>query len=266
MATNTDINNLLDAMKIGRRISSASADTLLKIKALVDDLMKEEEVEGETPTAGKSLNLAYAKSMGLLIPDAEMQAALACKSIGKDEIRSYTFIWGHPDKRDVEREYFDRQTNFWDAALKDYKRPLTWDHAQDDSLKASPIIGQITDFGDDEVGRWYTAHLDRSHRYRKAVDALIEQGVLGSSSDTALQYTKRVPQGKSTYIAEWPWFATALTDTPAEPRTIKSTEYFKSIGFDFPFPEATVEQLRRQVERAQRDVETLKLIQFTWSK
>lgn len=182
------------------------------------------EVVIETP----ALNLSYAKSINLDLPD------MAVKYVALDQVRGYTFLWGNPSLTDVEFEYFTKDSNFWDESLGKAARPLTWDHAQDETMKASPIIGTITDFGDDELGRWYVAKLDRSHKYRKAIDALIEQGKLGTSSDSAPQYVQRVKTGKSTWLKEWPWFASALTDTPAEPRMIDSLEFYKSLGITLP--------------------------------
>ena len=204
-------------------------------------------------TSGKALNFSYVKSVGLLLPDDELSEQLAVKSVGVDTIRHPVFIWGHPEKIDVEHEYFDRQTNFWDDQLKNYTRPLTWDHMQDDTMKSSPVIGKTVEFEDDEVGRWAISQLDRAHRYRKAVDMLIEKGALGSSSDTALQYVIRQPtKSGATYIKQWPWFASALTTTPAEPRTIQGVDYFKSLGVDFQFPEATDNEQARALETTLR--------------
>jgi hypothetical protein len=182
-------------------------------------------VEGDS----KSMNFSYVKSIGILTPELA-----AVKSIGADEIQGYMAMWGNPALTDVEAEYFLKSTDFWDATLGKSTRPLTWDHAQDASLKASPVIGQINDFGDDEVGRWYVAKLDRAHKYRKAIDRLIEEGKLGTSSDSAPQYVQRVKTGKATWLKTWPLFAAALTDTPAEPRMIGSLEYLKSIGVVLP--------------------------------
>jgi hypothetical protein len=181
------------------------------------------EVRAESP-----LHLSYVKSLGVVFPD------MAVKYVARDELKGYTFLWGNPKLTDVEAEYFTKDSNFWDSALGKAARPLTWDHAQDDDFKAAPVIGTITDFGDDEIGRWYVAKLDRSHKYRKAIDALIEAGKLGTSSDSAPQYVQRVKTGKSTWLKEWPWFASALTDTPAEPRMIDSLEYLKSLGVTLP--------------------------------
>jgi hypothetical protein len=178
----------------------------------------------------KSIDLSYVKSMGLDL-SAEL---LAVKSIGADTIRGYMALWGNPEMTDIEAEYFTPQTDFWDVALKSFTRPLTWDHAQDDETKSNPIIGTIQEMGDDKTGRWYTAQLDRAHKYRKAVDKLIESGRLGTSSDSAPQYVLREQRGKSTWLKRWPLFAAALTPTPCEPRMFGSVEYAKSLGLSLP--------------------------------
>jgi len=174
------------------------------------------------------LNLTYCKSLGVEVPE------MAVKYVALDTIKGYTFLWGNENLTDFEFEYFTKNTNFWDDKLGKSTRPLTWDHAQDTDFKASPVIGSITNFGDDEVGRWYEAKLERAHRYRKAIDALIEAGKLGTSADSAPQYVQRKKTGKSTQLIEWPWFASALTDCPAEPRMIDSLEVLKSLGILVP--------------------------------
>lgn len=198
-----------------------------------------------------TLKSSYSKSLGFDTPDL-----LAVKSIGADEIRGYSQLWGSEKLTDIEVEYFTKSTDFWDDKLGKTPRPLTWDHAQDTEFKASPVIGQIVDFGDDEVGRWYVARLDRAHRYRKAVDALIKAGKLGTSSDSAPQYVERVKTGKSTWLKTWPFFAAALTDQPCEPRmlTAGSLEYLKSIGIILPDA-----PLAWELEQLQNRVRLLKL-------
>lgn len=197
----------------------------MSIRDKVKLLQEEDQATINAPT----LNLDYIKSLQL-----ESMPEVAVKFTALHEIKGYTYIWGGQNMTDVEREYFTKDTNFWDEQLGKSPRPLTWDHAQDEDFKGSPLIGQIVDFGDDEVGRWYVGKLERSHRYRKAIDALIAAGKLGTSSDSAPQYVQRVKTGKATWLKEWPWFASALTDVPAEPRTIASTEFLKSIGVQLP--------------------------------
>lgn len=174
------------------------------------------------------LNLSYAKSLGVYVPE------MAVKFVARDEIKGYTFLWGNDKLTDLEVEYFTKNTNFWDGVMGKNTRPLTWDHAQDPTFKASPVVGQIVDFGDDEIGRWYVAKLERSHQYNKAISQLIKDGRLGTSSDSAPQYVERVKTGKATWLKTWAWFASALTDTPAEPRMIGSVEILKSLGVSLP--------------------------------
>lgn len=199
----------------------------------------------------KELDLSYVKSLGV----TNAPKGIAVKYIAKDEIKGYTFLWGNAGLTDVEIEYFTNTTDFWDSRLGKSSRPLTWDHAQDKDFKASPVIGEITDFGDDELGRWYVAKLDTSHKYRKVIDQLIKDGVLGTSSDSAPQYVVREKTGKSIWLKEWPWFASALTNTPAEPRMIGSLEFLKSLGVQLP----DVSAIRSRQKQRDRELQYLNL-------
>lgn len=226
-----EVDEPLDMMTLSDIMLSLVEFIKGEIKEMESAASQGEQYAKSVPAEVKTspLNLTYAKSLNIAtLPD------LAVKYVALDQIKGYTYLWGNPQMTDVEMEYFTKDTNFWDTQMGKSPRPLTWDHAQDETLKATPVIGTITDFGDDEIGRWYVAKLDRSHKYRKAIDALIEAGNLGTSSDSAPQYVQRVKTGKSTWLKEWPWFASALTDTPAEPRMIDSLEFYKSIGIKLP--------------------------------
>ena len=204
----------------------------------------------------ETMNLSYAKSLGIEIPD------MAVKYVSRDLIRHPVFLWGDPKQTDVELEYFKKTTDFWDKEYVDLKRPLTWDHAQDPEWKnENPVIGMTLEFEDDDVARWAISKLERNRKYRKAIDELIEKRSVGSSSDSVPQYVIRQKSvdGKSylksgagdwlceedgtavksvkpsaTYLKRWPWIASALTDTPAEPRMNGSVEWFKSLGLTLP--------------------------------
>lgn len=177
------------------------------------------------------LSLGYVKSLHLSIEEERARDLVAAKSIGPNRIRAYSHLWGDPGLVDVEAEFFTPESDFWDEALKSLRRPLTYDHAQEAQTKSSPIVGFIEGFGDDEIGRWYEAELDKNHRYRKAVDRLISQRALGSSSDSAPQYVvRKSAKNGATWLAVWPWFACALTPTPAEPRMFTDgSPVFKSV-------------------------------------
>jgi hypothetical protein len=111
---------------------------------------------------------------------------------------------------------------------------LTYDHAQDPDTKSDPICGEIAEYGNDKWGRWFVGQLKRNLAYRKYLDGLISKHALGASSDSASQYVVRKSIGKAVWLAQWPWFASALTPTPAEPRMLDiGVPYWKNAGVVF---------------------------------
>jgi hypothetical protein len=200
------------------------------------------EAPGPDDEYGKAVRfdppaLTYIKALRLPHNEQWLRDVAAVKAVGPDDIRGYLALWGDPERVDLEREFFTAKTDFWDTTLS-LPRPLTWDHALDPKLKSSPLVGQIHEFGDDEVGRWYVAQLDRAHRFRKAIDKLISQRVLGTSSDSAPQYVIRQPvKSGAVWLAQWPLFAAALTTTPCEPRMLEAgSPRWKALGVEIPDP------------------------------
>lgn len=193
-----------------------------------------------------TIDTRYIKSIGIDKPDEFFADVVAVKSLGGDNIRGYMALWGNPERVDVESDYFTKSTDFWLDRLQG-TRPLTWDHAQDSKTAGDPVIGTIHEIGADDTGLWYTAQLDRAHKYRKAIDKLIAARSIGTSSDSAPQYVQRERVKSANWLKRWPLFAGALTTTPAEPRMIATVDYFKSIGItvpDEPQAEAMQEALR----------------------
>lgn len=181
--------------------------------------------------AAPAWNVHYLKSLKLTGDQERFKDLLAVKFIGKDTIRAYSMLWGDPDLVDVETDFFTKSTDFWDARLA-LPKPLTYEHGQEDATKSISAIGSIVEFGDDDIGRWFEAQVDRNHQYRKAIGKLISARALGASSDSAPQYVIAEPAGKSAHwLKQWPWFATSLTTTPAEPRMLDAGAlYWKSAG------------------------------------
>ena len=228
-----------------------------------DDEASETPEEAASQTATdepvKAFSFNYIKSLHLSIPEEFYRDVVAVKSIGPDSIKGYMVLWGDPARVDVEGEYFTRKSNFWDDKLK-MPKPLTWDHALDPATKSEPIIGTISEMGDDEIGRWYTAQLDRNHKYRKAIDTLISQHAIGTSSDSAPQYVIREPQKSgAVWLRQWPLFAAALTTTPAEPRMFNAgSVVWKSISDSIDTRMGALD--RANIERAQEEIQLIKLL------
>lgn len=189
------------------------------------------ETEGnEDETAMLSIP-RYVKSLHLPYDEQYLRDVLAVKFIGRDDLRGYAVLWGSEDRVDLEAEFFTPQTDFWKSALG-FPRPLSWNHAQDRAaFRSHPVVGKLVELGEDQVGMFYHAVLDRAHAYRQAVEGLIGQRVVGTSSDSAPQYVERVKTKKgATWLKTWPLFAAALTDVPCEPRMIEQGNvYWKSI-------------------------------------
>jgi hypothetical protein len=244
-----DVKQLASTMQqLARYVSDEAGEILSAIDAKASEITAAAVDQVDQVDTEKVLSLGYVKALHLSIDDERMKDLVAAKATGRDRVRAYSHLWGDPDLVDVEREYFTKSTDFWDDELATWRRPLTYDHGQEESTKASPIIGHIDAFGDDDVGRWYEAELDKNHKYRKAIDRLISARVLGSSSDSAPQYVVRKSQKSgSVWLAVWPWFACALTPTPAEPRMLTEGS---------PVIKSAIERCSREIDlRTKRSAE-----------
>jgi hypothetical protein len=196
---------------------------------------KVETIPAQVKTTDENkLNLSYVKSLGVDIPENK----LAVKYVGKNTIAHPVFIWGDSKKTDLELEYFTKSSDFWDEPLKDFERPLTWEHGQDEKfakIENTPVIGKTVKYYDDDIARWAESVISTDKQYRKYIDQFIEEKRLGYSSDSAPQYVQREKQGKATWLKAWPWFGGSLTASPCEPRMKELTpEFIKSLGMIIP--------------------------------
>ena len=144
-------------------------------------------------------------------------------------IGGYLITWGEARQPDLQGEYFTPET---DVGLDWYEqRPVLYHHGLDGALKAA-VIGTIDTLRPDETGLWAEAQLDLRKRYVRAVQRLVDQGVLSWSSGSLPHLVEVSAAGK---IVRWPIVEGSLTPTPAQPRhsdvqTLKSA--YKSLGLD----------------------------------
>ncbi|MBL8164398.1 MAG: phage major capsid protein [Anaerolineae bacterium] len=147
----------------------------------------------------------------------------------RGRIGGYLIVWGGPDTRDLQGEYFTPQT---DLGLDWYpQRPVLYHHGLDGAVKAA-VIGVLDTLRPDEVGLWAEAQLDMRQKYVRAVLRLVEKGVLGWSSGSLPHLAQVAADGR---ITRWPLVEGSLTPAPAEPRrtdvqTIKSA--YAALGLD----------------------------------
>ena len=105
----------------------------------------------------------------------------AVKTLDATEGRvgGYLVVWGDGQTRDLQGEYFTPETDF---ALDWFEmRPMLYHHGLDGELK-SAVIGQIDRLQVDETGIWAEAQLDMHKRYVRAVQRLVDKGILHWSS------------------------------------------------------------------------------------
>ncbi len=170
------------------------------------------------------------------------------KALADGRIRGYALLWGDENNTDLseQKDYFTPHTDFWDKDLP-MPRPLTYHHGWNAETKSYPVIGKIDEIGDDEVGRWYIAELDKAHRYEKGVRALLAQRALRSSVDSIPQYARREAKANGAHeIKVYPLFGVTLTPMPAEPRLVERPmqemkSLYQSIGVELTLPETPAE-------------------------
>ena len=154
-------------------------------------------------------------------------------------VGGYLVVWGNPGERDLQGEYFTPET---ELGLTWYpQRPVLYQHGLDGALKAA-VIGSMDTLVKDETGVWAEAQLDLRQRWARAVQRLIEKGVLGWSSGSLAHLVEVADDG---HIRRWPIVEGSLTPTPAQPRrsdarSIKSA--WEALGLDSTLLEAPAQQ------------------------
>jgi hypothetical protein len=143
---------------------------------------------------------------------AEMHSAVKNTNAAEGRIGGYLVVWGDRKMRDLQGEYFSKETDF---ALEWYEaRPVLYHHGLDGQMKAA-VIGRIDSLSVDEIGIWAEAQLDMHKRYVQAVQRLVEKGILHWSSGSLGHLVEVEADG---HIKRWPLVEGSLTPTPAEPR------------------------------------------------
>lgn len=158
-----------------------------------------------------------------------MQTTLKSLDAGEGRVGGYLVIWGSPEQRDLQGEYFTPETELgldWYA-----QRPVLYHHGLDGNLKAA-VIGVIDTLRRDETGLWAEAQLDLRQRYVRTVQKLVDRGILGWSSGSLPHLVDVADDGR---IKHWPIVEGSLTPAPAEPRrtdvhTLKSA--YDTLGLD----------------------------------
>ena len=133
------------------------------------------------------------------------------KALGDGRVGGYLVVYGGPENRDLQGEYFTPET---ELALDWYdKRPALYHHGLDGKLKHKRV-GVIDTLKEDTVGVWAEAQLAMHDEYVQAVYELTKRGVLGWSSGSKPNLVQVNNDGK---ILVWPIDEGSLTPSPAHP-------------------------------------------------
>jgi hypothetical protein len=158
------------------------------------------------------------------------------KALGANRLGGYAVMWGGPDAKDFDGEWFDPQTEELTSIFKAMGRlPYLYHHGMDSTLKTA-VVGAVDVLEPDEIGLWYEAQMDIAHKYWAMVKQLVSKAVLGTSSGT-LPGAARVE--KSGRIARWPLVEVSATPSPVDSRMVSERPIaevkaaYRAIGLDF---------------------------------
>ena len=155
------------------------------------------------------------------------------KELNEDRviIGGYAAIWGSWEDRDLENDFFTKETDFWLDRMPGPK-PVLYDHGQHAGMKHT-VLGRTIKLEKDDTGLSIEAELERHNEYIEKVIALVERGVLGWSSGAVSHLVK----WDSGCIKSWPIAEMTLTPTPAEPRLLDTeilNKVFTDTGLEMP--------------------------------
>ena len=183
-----------------------------------------------------------------------MKAIIKSMDENKVILGGYAVIWGSWEDRDLENEFFTKETDFWLDRMPGPK-PVLYHHGQHEAVKHS-VLGRTIKLEKDNVGLTIEAELERHNEYIEQIIALVEEGVLGWSSGAVHHLVKR----DSGYIKSWPIAEMTLTPTRAEPRLLGTeilNKVFTDAGLEIPEAFQRSEETENAVEDDSVDYKTL---------
>jgi HK97 family phage major capsid protein len=136
-------------------------------------------------------------------------------------VGNYMVLFGGED---LTGEHFTEKTKFDSEYTKTGMLYVDWEHGLDWD-KAAPQRDDVLGYVDwktarvDETGLWAERVLSRRNDYMQFLETLIEEELVGSSSEAVGGKTVVTADGE---IQVWPLKRDALTVTPAEPRMMTS--------------------------------------------
>jgi hypothetical protein len=140
-------------------------------------------------------------------------------------------------------EYFTKATDLRSAYTNTGVLYVDWEHGQGE--KAEPQEDDIIGFVDwttakaDDYGILVRRILDRRSRFIQMIEPLIEEGMIGTSSEAVPQGVTKADTGE---ITRWPLRRDTLTVSPMEPRMLSANALAaaKALGDRWPAMKAAI--------------------------
>jgi hypothetical protein len=217
-------------------------------------------------TVRKSLSEMY-QAKNRTYPITKNNALKAISSTD-DELRvaNYIVLFGGRDLEWVRSgpnpdgsrgEFFSKSVVLDSSYTKTGTLYVDWEHGQGPQVdgKAAPGVDDVLGVVDwktakrDEYGVWVERVLDRRNRYVQALEGLIEQGLIGTSSQAIPDKVKTTKSGE---ITNWPLYRDSLTVEPCEPRMLTANvlSHLKTIAEVIPSAKALLEAAESSGRRA----------------
>lgn len=133
---------------------------------------------------------------------------------GKTIVGGYLVRFTSPEKKDLDGEYFNSETDFFFNRGHDLNKTRVLYHHGLDSKVGVDVIGKPFTAKVDEWGIWYEAQIEASDEYQAWINKLVEEGRLGWSSGA---FPQSVEVSKNGHIKSWAIWEASLTPTPAMP-------------------------------------------------
>lgn len=148
------------------------------------------------------------------------------KALGDGRVGGYLVKYTDPERRDLYREYFDKNTDFM---LDDYPvmgANVLYNHGLDTTVGVK-AIGKIDKVEDRDFGLWVEAQLQMRDEYERMIAEWTGKGLTGWSSGALPQGVVVEDDG---HIKLWPIIEGSITLTPAMPHdtAIQTLSAFRS--------------------------------------
>ena len=168
----------------------------------------------------------------------------ALKSLSKTDdhltVANYIVMFGDEKTRDLEEEWFTNKTKLESSYTQTGSFYVDWEHGHGKQMDGvgpgkDDILGSVdwSTMKVDDMGVWVPRILDRRSQFVSLLEPLIDEGLIGSSSQAV---GEGVQKNKTGEIEVWPLKRDTLTVIPAEPRMMSENAIasLKSLMEAFP--------------------------------